>query len=453
MLPTEPKDIWSVSGLNREARALLEGGLGIVWVEAEISNLARPASGHIYFTLKDRNAQVRAAFFRQRQRGSVQELTSGDQVLVRARISLYEPRGDYQLIVEHVEPAGQGALQRQFEILKAKLAAEGLFNESSKVALPAIPRQIGIITSPSAAALRDILQVLSRRMPTIPVLVYGSSVQGDAAPEQLRQALHKAVYRNEVDVLIITRGGGAIEDLAAFNDESLARDIAACPIPVISGVGHEIDFTIADFVADVRAPTPSAAAELAVPDASELLRQLRKNRQQLSALVARRIEREQQSLDQISRRLARQNPAEKAARQREQLIRMSTALAAIMTRQQQRVREKLLVLHRRLTVQSPAATLAQRRELQAALSQRLLRAWRDRQFAAGQALAHLARNLNAVSPLATLDRGYAIATRKKDGKALTNVADVAVGDTIDVRLHQGRLSSTVTHLENEPSDA
>src|ERR1700684_4170567 len=265
------RDIYTVSRLNREVRVLLERGFGSLWLEAEISNFAKPSSGHWYFSLKDAAAQVRCAMFRQRNMLCTFTARDGQKVLVRARIGLYEPRGEYQLIVDHMEDAGLGALKRQFEELSARLAAEGLFAADRKRPLPGLPRRIGIITSPTGAAVRDILHVLARRFPAASVLIYPVPVQGAAAAAEIVAALEATGRRAECDVLILARGGGSLEDLWAFNDERLARAIVASPIPVITGIGHEIDFTIADFAADVRAPTPSAAAELVVPDAEEWL--------------------------------------------------------------------------------------------------------------------------------------------------------------------------------------
>ncbi|HNP63076.1 MAG TPA: exodeoxyribonuclease VII large subunit, partial [Woeseiaceae bacterium] len=247
----------TVSQLNRRVKTLLEQGMGRLWVEGEISNLSRPASGHIYLSLKDDSAQVSAAWFRQRQRGPAIGFKDGDRVLAYGRVSLYEARGNYQLIIEQMEPAGEGVLKRRFDALKLKLSAEGLFDEDRKQPLPVLPKRVGVITSPSGAAIRDILSILGRRFPAVPVVIYPAAVQGEAAPGELMQALQTAIERKECDVLIMGRGGGSLEDLWAFNDEQLARAIAACPLPVVSAVGHEIDFTIADFVADVRAPTPS----------------------------------------------------------------------------------------------------------------------------------------------------------------------------------------------------
>ncbi|MDZ7770078.1 MAG: exodeoxyribonuclease VII large subunit [Woeseiaceae bacterium] len=294
----------TVSELNRQARQLLERGFATVQVEGELSNLARPASGHLYFTLKDSSAQIRCAYFRQRQRGPTIRLADGDQVLATGRVSIYEARGDYQLIVEQLEPAGEGELRRRFEALKKKLAAEGLFDEAIKQPLPALPRCIGVITSPAGAAIRDILSILKRRFPAIPVIIYPSAVQGAAAVPELLAALDSAVRRDECDVLIIGRGGGSLEDLWAFNDEGLARALHACPIPVVSAVGHEVDFTIADFVADLRAPTPSGAAEQVVPDQAAWQRSLQALAERLNAHIGRRLEARQQQLDWLAKRLA-----------------------------------------------------------------------------------------------------------------------------------------------------
>jgi exodeoxyribonuclease VII large subunit len=275
MLPNDPVSAAiSVSQLNRRVKTLIEQGMARLWVEGEISNLSRPASGHIYLSLKDDSAQVSAAWFRQRQRAPAIGFKNGDRVLAYGRVSLYEARGNYQLIIEQLEPAGEGVLKRRFDALKLKLSDEGLFDEDRKQALPGLPNRIGVITSPSGAAIRDVLSVLKRRFPAVPVVIYPAAVQGDAAPAELVDALSTAVERDECDVLILCRGGGSLEDLWAFNDEQLARSIAACPLPVISAVGHEVDFTISDFVADVRAPTPSGAAEIIVPSQSDWLRRI-----------------------------------------------------------------------------------------------------------------------------------------------------------------------------------
>src|SRR6202522_2400896 len=313
------RDIYSVSRLNREVRVLLERGFGTLWVEAEMSNFSRPSSGHWYFSLKDTNAQVRCAMFRQRNMLCAFTARDGQKVLVRARIGLYEPGGEFQLIVEHMEDAGLGALKRQFEELSAKLAAEGLFAAERKRPLPALPRRIGVITSPTGAAVRDILHVLARRFPAVAVLIYPVSVQGAAAAGEIVAALKLANRRAECDVLILARGGGSLEDLWAFNDEALARAIVASPIPVVSGIGHEIDFTMADFAADVRAPTPSAAAEIAVPDGEEWLISLSRLAHRLQRGLLRRVEAQRERLRWLIGRAALVSPTARLSQQTQRL--------------------------------------------------------------------------------------------------------------------------------------
>jgi len=393
----------TVSQLNRQVKTLLESGLTRLWVEGEISNLAKPASGHLYFSLKDKNAQIRAAFFRQRQRGPTIGLKNGDQVLVFGRVSIYEARGDYQLIVEQVEPAGEGALKRQFEVLKKMLAAEGLFDEDRKKDLPALPERIGVITSPSGAAIRDILSVLGRRFPSIPVVIYPAAVQGEAAVPELIAALETAIRRDECGVLIMGRGGGSLEDLWAFNDEKLARAMAASPIPIVSAVGHEVDFTIADFVADVRAPTPSGAAELIVPDRDDWLRTVNSFAARIARLGQRSIEDRSQTLDWLARRLARSSPSATLQRSKTQLDNIRQRLAA--------------------SVRSAVADNVHRLEL-------------------------AMRGLHSVSPLATLDRGYAIVEDASTGKVLLKASDASVGNDIRARLAEGELIATIKTIES-----
>ncbi len=295
-LPFEERRILSVSNLNREARRLVETGLGVVWVEGEISNLSRPSSGHFYWSLKDAEAQVRCAMFRLAARGLGFELANGQQVLLRARASLYEARGEYQLVVEYVEEAGIGVLRRRFEELKRKLAAEGLFDAARKRAIPKMPRRIGIITSQTGAALHDVLIALQRRFPLTSVLIYPTSVQGPGSAEEIVRTLALADRRADCDVLILTRGGGSLEDLWSFNEEIVARAVAAVELPIICAVGHEVDFTIAEFVADLRAPTPSQAAELAVPDQREWLKRFAHLEQQITHCTRQRIATERAAL-------------------------------------------------------------------------------------------------------------------------------------------------------------
>ncbi len=422
-MPTEAAI--SVSELNRKARALLERGMARLWVEGEISNLARPASGHVYFSLKDEMAQVSAAWFRQRQRGPAIGFKNGDKVLAYGRVSIYEARGNYQLIVEQMEPAGEGVLKQRFEALKKKLLAEGLFDEDRKQALPPMPARIGVITSPSGAAIRDVVSVLGRRFPAVPVVVYPAAVQGDAAPGELIEALATAVRRDECDVLIIGRGGGSLEDLWAFNDERLARAIADCPIPVISAVGHEVDFTIADFVADVRAPTPSGAAEIVVPDQQDWLRRINALAARIARVGERTVEDRAQELDWFSGRMV------KAIRQQ------------ILSQ-----RHDVQILRGELVQLSPAVSVQRSIARLASLKQRLGTGVNESLSDLSHRVALLGRALHSVSPLATLDRGYAIVL-DPNGKAMTDAATANIGDEVRARLSKGELVANVTRVIKE----
>jgi len=436
----------SVSQLNRQAKALLENGLARLWVQGEISNLVRPASGHLYFRLKDESAQIAAAFFRNRQRGPTINFKNGDHVLAFGQVSLYEARGDYQLIVEQVEPAGEGVLKRRYEALKKKLADEGLFEEDRKQAIPELPRRIGVITSPSGAAVRDVLNILGRRFPAVPVIIYPSAVQGDAAAPELVAALQTAVRRDECDVIILTRGGGSLEDLWAFNDEQLARSIAESPIPVVSAVGHEIDFTIADFVADIRAPTPSAAAEMVVPDSEEWLRALDALLTRIGRQGRRTLEDEGQTLDWLHRRLVAGSPAVRVARQQDKLREIRGRLSAVMRMEIHTNRSNLQSLGTALLQVSPAVRVQQSIGRLAQLRQRLAAAGRRAVSEPGHSLQVAARALDAVSPLATLDRGYAIVTDAASGKALMHVRNVKPGNDIRARLAEGELIATIREV-------
>lgn len=413
----------TVSQLNRRVKTLLEQGIARLWVEGEISNLSRPASGHVYFSLKDDSAQVSAAWFRQRQRGPAAGFKNGDRVLAYGRVSIYEARGNYQLIVEQLEPAGEGVLKRRYEALKKKLLAEGLFDEDRKQALPALPARIGVITSPSGAAIRDIVSVLGRRFPAVPIVVYPAAVQGDAAPGELISALATAVRRNECDVLIIGRGGGSLEDLWAFNDEQLARAIADCPLPVVSAIGHEVDFTIADFVADVRAPTPSGAAEIVVPSQHDWQRRIAALAARIARIGERAVEDRGQQLDWLGGRLA--------ASVRRQLLSSRHQL--------QTVQSELVQLSPALSVQRSITRLAE-------LRQRLANGVRTLLSTADHRTALLGRALHSVSPLATLDRGYAIVKDANTDKVLLRASDVKEGNDIRARLSKGELLATVTKV-------
>ena len=441
--PARPdRDVYSVSRLNREVRVLLERGFGSLWIEAEISNFARPSSGHWYFSLKDAGAQVRCAMFRQRNMLCAFTARDGQKVLVRARIGLYEPRGEYQLIVDHMEDAGLGALKRQFEELSAKLAAEGLFAAERKRTLPGIPKRIGIITSPTGAAVRDILHVLARRFPAVAILVYPVPVQGAQAAAEIVAALQAAGRRNECDVLILTRGGGSLEDLWAFNDERLARAIVASPIPVITGIGHEIDFTIADFAADVRAPTPSAAAELVVPDAEEWLNSFVRLGVRLQRCMGRRLEESRERLRWLTARAALVSPAARLGAQAQRLDELEQCLVRALRRRLQDHRERLRWLTGRAALVSPATRLGQQLLRLKNLEERLNRAWRHAFDSRREQLLPLVRTLNAVSPLATLDRGYAIVS-VEGGEILRDATDARPGSIIEARLARGRVRAKV----------
>ncbi len=421
---------------------LLERGFGSLWLEAEISNFAKPGSGHWYFSLKDAAAQVRCAMFRQRNMLCAFTARDGQKVLVRVRIGLYEPRGEYQLIVDHMEDAGLGALKRQFEELSARLSQEGLFAAERKRPLPGLPRRIGVITSPTGAAVRDILHVLARRFPAAAVLIYPVSVQGAQAAAEIVEALETAGRRAECDVLILARGGGSLEDLWAFNDERLCRAIVASPIPIVTGIGHEIDFTIADFSADVRAPTPSAAAELAVPNAEEWLDSFVRLGARLKRGLRRCLEERRDKLRWLGGRLGQTSPAMRLSAQAQRLDELEQSLLRALRRRLQEHRERLRWLTGRAALVSPSNRLAQQNVRLENLSQHLNRAVRQAIGSRREQLLPLVRTLNAVSPLATLERGYAIVSIE-GGAILRNAADAKPGTLIDARLAHGRLRARV----------
>ncbi len=429
--------ILSVSELNRLARLALEKALPSCWVGGEISNLSRAASGHWYFTLKDAQAGVRCAMFRNRNQFVDWQPREGDRVELRAQPTLYEARGDYQLIVEAMRRAGAGALFEAFLKLKAKLEAEGLFAAERKRALPPYPRAIGIITSPQAAALRDVLTTLKRRWPAATVVLYPSPVQGSEAPAGLRAALAQAIHRDECDVLLLVRGGGSLEDLWAFNDEGLARAIAASPLPVISGVGHETDFTIADFVADLRAPTPTGAAQLATPDREELAQHLEHLRRRLHFARRRHLDTLAQRLDSLARRL--RHPAQQLAARRQHLGHLLDRLQLGQVAQRERSRQKLDRLKQRLRACRPDAAAS--RERVARLRRDLTRFWT--QHPDRSRLASLAAHLGHLNPSAVLERGYSI-TRDAEGRVVRDGATLSEGASLELVFARGGASARVT---------
>ncbi len=441
---TTEREIFTISRLNREARALLEGSFPLIWVEGEISNLSRPASGHLYFSLKDPQAQVRCALFRGNQRGLGFTPRDGMQVLARARVSLYEGRGDFQLIVDTLEEAGEGALRRAFEQLKQRLILEGLFDPRHKQPLPRLPRRIGILTSPSGAVLHDILTTLKRRFPAIPVLLYPVPVQGDGAGEKIAAMLQLAGERRDCDALILARGGGSLEDLRAFNEEVVARAIHACPIPLVCGVGHETDFTIADLVADARAPTPTAAAEMLSPNRSDWLAVLAQHRQRLIRHLHNRLQSSQQHLDFLGTRLI--HPRQRLAQLRERLAAASLRLRLARQHTHEDYVHVLATLQARLLQHNPRSRLREQQWRGRHLHSRLATAMRRALERARERALRGARTLDALSPLATLTRGYAI-LEKPDGSVLRAAGDTAVGETLHARLARGTLECRVEKVK------
>jgi exodeoxyribonuclease VII large subunit len=450
--PRDTRDIYTVSRLNKEVRLMLESGLPLLWLEGELSNFATPASGHWYFSLKDGTAQVRCAMWRQRNSLLKFRPKDGQHVLVRARVGLYEPRGEYQLLIEHLEEAGEGALKREFEKLKAKLAAEGLFDIARKRPLPAVPTRIGVVSSPSGAAIHDILRVLKLRFPAAAVLLYPTAVQGAAAVPEIVRAIEAASRRAECDVLIVARGGGSLEDLWCFNDERVARAIAACRLPTVSGVGHEVDVTIADFVADLRAPTPSAAAQAVVPDKATWLEALMQLEARFAAAIGRNLRTHHTALATLAQRLNVSHPGAKLQQHAQRLddleTRMRLALRAALLTRQQRLEQAVARLWR----ENPRHRLEALCAHAAALRQRLLTAFREQLGALEQRLAIASRTLDAVSPLATLSRGFATVTRVEDGQLLRDARDAHPGGEIEARLARGRIRARVERIIEDQDD-
>ncbi|MEN5116863.1 exodeoxyribonuclease VII large subunit [Luteimonas sp. TWI662] len=432
------RDVLTPSQLNTLARGLLEDSFPQVAVEGELCNVSRPASGHMYFTLKDARAQVRCALFRQKSQWLRFVPRDGMLVRARGRVTLYEARGDYQLILDTLEEAGEGALRRAFDALKARLQAEGLFEAERKRPLPAFPRRLGVITSPSGAAVRDVLSVLARRFPLLEVEVLPTLVQGVDAPGQLLRTLQRAGESGRYDVLLLTRGGGSLEDLWAFNDEALARAVAASPVPVVSAVGHETDFSLTDFAADLRAPTPSAAAELLTPDRNDLLGRVRQLQRQVDAVQLRTLQACAQRLDRAALRLQATRPQARldALRQRQ-----DAALRRLQAAQRQQLQQRQARLQHAgavLRAASPQRRLAQLHQRLDALQARPQAAVARRLQRDALHLRGLVRSLEAVSPLATIARGYSILQRD-DGRIVRSTADAAPGDRLDARVGDGTL--------------
>jgi exodeoxyribonuclease VII, large subunit len=441
-------NIYSVSQLNQSVRLMLENQLGAVWLTGEISNFSQPVSGHWYLSLKDENAQVRCAMFRMKNLRVSFRPTNGMQVLVRANVSLYEPRGDYQLIIESMHLAGEGLLMQQFEALKLKLAAEGLFAQHLKKNLPHFSKAVGIITSKTGAALQDILHILQRRDPSLKIIIYPTAVQGKDAATDIAQMIELANQRQEVDVLIVGRGGGSLEDLWCFNEEMVARAIFHSHLPVISAVGHETDVTIADFVADVRAPTPSAAAELVSRNQTELLQQLQYRRQRLEIALDRLFAEKQQKLKHLSLRLHNQHPQAQLRIQQQLITQLSHRLQQSLRHRWQKKAENLTALSMRL-YKNPLPLRLQQYEQQLAQLKVRLNSHMNLTLSLQQKqLAHLCGKLDSLSPLKVLARGYSI-TQNQQNFTIRSIKDVNVGEQIKTRLPDGDIISQVIRLEEK----
>ena len=420
---------------------MLSEGIGSLWIEGEISNFACPASGHWYFTLKDERAQCRAAMFKGRNNRVGFLPKNGQHVLIRAQVTLYEARGEFQLVVEHLEDAGVGELMRRYEALKAKLGAEGLFANELKRPLPYQPEKIAIVTSPTGAAIRDVLSVLGRRAPHIPVLVFPTIVQGEQAAEQILQALKRVRRQGECDLVLLVRGGGSLEDMWCFNDEALAREIADFPVPVVTGIGHEIDFTIADFVADLRAPTPSVAAESISPDRYEIMQTIDNHLARITNQASQQLSRAGEKLAQVSRRLQLQHPQRQFAQLR---IRLHHAYETLLDRNRNRInndKHRLQLCQSIIVQSSPLLRIRRQREALAVMNSNNVNSMKQRILVARHELALQAKSLDALSPLRTLSRGFAKITKKQ--KLVSSISQLAKGDEIDITLSDGSKQARV----------
>ncbi len=445
-LSPQDRNPLSVSQLNRQAKRLLEGHFQSVWVEGEISNLARPSSGHWYFSLKDNSAQIKCAMFRSSNARLRFNVEAGQQVMVRAKLSLYEARGDYQLIVEHMEPAGDGALAKAFEALKAKLQAEGLFDPDHKQDLPTIPQHIAVITSSTGAAIRDILIVLARRFAGIPVTIVPVAVQGRSAGMEIATAIARvnqlaASGQFDFDVILTGRGGGSLEDLWAFNEEIVARAIYDSTLPVVSAVGHEVDFTIADFVADVRAATPSAAAELLSPDGEDLLNTFAGYRQLLTQRLGSTLQHYQQKVDWLRARL--RHPGSRLLEHHQRLDELEIRLGKSWQRHLQQAHLRLQLIHSQLQQHTPDNHIQRQKLSVASLYKRLERQILQQLEKQHQRLRSSMHLLNTVSPLATLDRGYAIVTDEQ-GQIVRDTSHLTKNQSVKTRLGRGTFTSTIS---------
>ena len=439
--------IYTVSALTREVRDRLETYFSLVWVSGEISNLRQPVSGHYYFTLKDAGAQLKAVLFKGTHQYMRLKPREGSQFLCRGRLTVYEPRGEYQLVVDYLEPLGQGALAQAFEVLKTRLNDEGLFAPELKKPLPFLPRKIALVTSPTGAAVRDFLRLLGQRFPNVEVLIYPVKVQGAEAAGEITQALGELSAYPGVEVIVLARGGGSLEDLWPFNEEKVARAIHRCPIPVVSAVGHEVDFTIADFVADKRAATPSAAVELVAPDRGELIRRLARLGATLAGVLARRRDMARQHLHLMARRLPDMRRSLVDLRLRvderaEVLVRRSRRA---LTHQDQALR----LATSRLFLQSPRRALTGARQRLAPAAQMLGQGWCRRQAEQRRHLEYTQNRLEQINPLAILKRGYAVATLLPGETVIRDATEVSAGAAVRVRVAHGRMDCEVKKVSGE----
>lgn len=450
-MPAHSDTIYSVTLLNQSVAQLLESTFAWIWVEGEISNLAQPASGHIYFSLKDAGAQVACAMFRGRNRSLNFRPENGQQVLLRARVSLYQPRGNYQLIVDRMEEAGDGALRRQFEELKTRLAGEGLFAEEHKQEIPELPRAIAIITSGSGAALHDVLSVIERRFPSIPVKLFPVPVQGsEAAPAIVHalQLLDQNQDELDCDVVLLVRGGGSLEDLWSFNEESVARAVYNCSLPVVSGVGHEVDVTIVDFVADKRAATPTAAAETVTPDQGAWQQTFDWHQQRLTQLMQEKIHRRHEKVRWLQQRLKQQHPQRQIQLSKEKVDQLHRRLLHAAHAMLETRSHRLATQQAKLSASNPRKQLKQKEQSRHYLSGRLQRAAINLLAKKQSLFSNNLRTLNAISPLQTLERGYSI-TLNAQGKALHSIRQVKTDELIETRLQHGRIFSRVETCQED----
>jgi len=438
---TYKRKVFNVSELNRRCKQTLESAFSTVWLEGEVSNFAAPASGHWYFSLKDQKAQVRCAMFRGKNQSCKIIPEEGMSILVRAKVSLFEPRGEFQLIVEYLEIAGTGELLRQYEELKNKLATEGLFDPDRKNPITSFNRRIGVITSATGAAIHDVISVIRRRYPLQELVIYPCLVQGEKAAQQIIRQINTANQRQEVDLLLLVRGGGSLEDLWCFNDESLARTIFASHLPIVSGIGHEVDFTIADFVADLRAPTPSAAAEKTTPDQGELLQKLDALRFRQVQAIEGKILTHNQQLDWLMSRL--HSPESIINSRLQQLHLLQHRMKSAVDNRRSILANRFNNIRLRLSQTDPNLKIQNAKQRRLLLKQRLQQALKSNMADKAHQFREMAIRLNSLSPLTILGRGYSVTTDEA-GNLVTDSANVSVGDNIISRLAEGEIHSQVT---------